>query len=79
MAKFNGSVVSGDTFTHLEVTATRASVLAFIQDLQAELATNPDDQTFHLQIERRGTAPAPGGGTPITAGDPVAVVLHRFP
>ena len=74
-----GDVLSGDTFTHLEVQTTRVDVQAFVAQLNAELAANPNAQTFRLQIQRRGVAPTPGGGVPITAGNPVVVSLHQHP
>ena len=77
MATFNGNVLSNDTFTHLEVEADRASVAAFVQQLQQELQNN--DPVYRLQIQRSGVNPQVGGGTPITAGNTVAVTLHRHP
>lgn len=71
-----GVVLSGDTFTHLEVETNRTDVQSFINDLQNELANNPNAQAFRLQIMKRA-APPSGGGAPITAGDPVTVTLHQ--
>jgi hypothetical protein len=79
MANLSGIVLSGSTFTHVEVEATRAAVVAYAQQLQQELAAHPQSPVFRLQIQRSGVAPTPGGGTPITAGHSVTASLHPHP
>ena len=79
MANLNATVLSGNTFTHLEVETDRAEVQGYLSQLQHELTANPNAQTFRLQIQRTDVAPALGGGTPIPKGATVVVSLHQHP
>ena len=78
MPSVNAVAVSAQPTTHIEFEMTLADAQKFVSELTQYLQSSRAG-TIHLQIERRGVAPPSGGTAPIEKGDPVTIVIHRFP
>lgn len=77
-AKMIASSVTSAAMTHAEFSMDREEVEQFLVELQKEV-NETSCKTFHLQIERRSTAPPTGGTASISKGDSVTVSVHKFP
>jgi hypothetical protein len=71
--------VSVGISNHIEFAANRRAVQALAFGLLQDLLNDPAAQSFHVQIQRMGVPPPPGGTVQINQGDDAKITFHRFP
>ena len=71
--------VSATVTQHIEFETTRAALQEYALGLLADLLANPEQQNFHVQIQRMGAPPPLGTSLQIQNGDTAKITTHPFP